>query len=102
PQVRLPNLSELQTLVKDDFVSLFGPDLAHKISILKAVRRQGRVLDYGCSWGYTPYLMRKNGYEATGLEVSKSRADYARNNLGLAVIDSLAALESVPAGSFDV
>jgi 2-polyprenyl-3-methyl-5-hydroxy-6-metoxy-1,4-benzoquinol methylase len=102
PQVRLPAPSELEALIKDDFASLFGPDLAHKISILRAVRRQGRVLDYGCSWGYTPYLMRKNGYEATGFEVSKSRADYARNSLGLAVIDSLAALDSVPAGSFDV
>ena len=102
PQVRLPNLSELQTLVKGDFTSLFGPDLAHKISILKAIRPQGRVLDYGCSWGYTPYLMRKLGYEAAGFEVSKSRAEYARNHLALTVVDSLAALDSVPAGSFDV
>ena len=102
PQVRLPKTSELQTLFKDDFATLFGPDLAHKISILKAIRPRGRVLDYGCSWGYTPYLMRKNGYEAAGFEVSKSRAEYARNNLDLMVIDSLAALESVPAGSFDI
>jgi len=102
PQVRLPKPGELQTLIKDDFARMFGPDLAHKISILKAVRRQGRVLDYGCSWGYTPYLMRKNGYEAAGFEVSKSRAEYARINLGLTVIDSLAALDSVPAGSFDI
>jgi len=46
--------------------------------------------------------MRKNGYEAVGFEVSKSRAEYARMNLGLTVIDSLAALDSVPAASFDV
>ena len=102
PQVRLPELSELPTHIRDDFATMFGPDLAHKIGILKAIRPQGRVLDYGCSWGYTTYLMRKNGYEAAGFEVSKSRAEYAKKNLGLTVIDSLAALDSVPAGSFDV
>ena len=102
PQVRLPAPSELQTLIKDDFATMFGPDLGHKISILKTIRPEGRVLDYGCSWGYTTHLMRKNGYEAIGFEVSKSRAEYARKNLGLTVIDSLAALDSVPAGSFDV
>jgi 2-polyprenyl-3-methyl-5-hydroxy-6-metoxy-1,4-benzoquinol methylase len=102
PQVRLPKPSELPTLMKSDFATMFGPDLGHKISILKAIRPEGRVLDYGCSWGYTTHLMRKNGYEAVGFEVSKSRAEYARTNLGLTVIDSLAALDSVPDGSFDV
>jgi 2-polyprenyl-3-methyl-5-hydroxy-6-metoxy-1,4-benzoquinol methylase len=102
PQVRLPKPSELRTLMKSDFATMFGPDLAHKIGILKAIRPEGRVLDYGCSWGYTTHLMQKNGYEAVGFEVSKSRAEYARMNLGLTVIDSLAALDSVPAGSFDV
>src|SRR5690242_18074402 len=62
PQVRLPGPSELQTLIKEEFASLFGPDLAHKLSILKAIRGHGRVLDYGCSWGYTTYLMRKKGF----------------------------------------
>ena len=102
PQVRLPGPSELQTLIKDEFASLFGPDLAHKLSILKAIRGHGRVLDYGCSWGYTTYLMRKKGFDAVGFEVSKSRAEYARKNLGLTVIDSIGALDAVPAGGFDI
>jgi 2-polyprenyl-3-methyl-5-hydroxy-6-metoxy-1,4-benzoquinol methylase len=102
PQVRLPEPSDLPTLIKSDFATIFGPDLGHKMSILKAVRRHGRVLDYGCSWGYSSYLMRKNGYEVVGLEVAKSRAEYARKYLGITVIDTLAALDSVPAGSFDI
>jgi SAM-dependent methyltransferase len=46
--------------------------------------------------------MRKNGYETVGFEVSKSRAEYARKNLGLTVIDSVAGLDSMPDGSFDI
>ena len=102
PQVRLPEPSELQTLIKDEFASRFGPDLAHKLGILKAIRNHGRVLDFGCSWGYATYLMCKKGFDAVGFEVSKSRAEYARKNLSLTVIDSIAALDAVPAGSFDI
>jgi SAM-dependent methyltransferase len=102
PQVRTPDPNDLQTLIENDFAPIFGPDLKHKIAVLKAIRGNGRVLDYGCSWGYTCALMRKNGYETVGFEISKWRAEYARTNLGLTVIDSVAGLGTMPNGCFDI
>jgi 2-polyprenyl-3-methyl-5-hydroxy-6-metoxy-1,4-benzoquinol methylase len=102
PQVRLPAIDSLKQHMEDNFASIFGPDLNHKMNLLKAIRRSGRVLDYGCSWGYSSHLMRKNGYEVIGFEVSKPRAEYARKNLGLSVIDSVQELDALPSGSFDV
>jgi 2-polyprenyl-3-methyl-5-hydroxy-6-metoxy-1,4-benzoquinol methylase len=102
PQVRAPDPKDLQTLIENDFAPIFGPDPKHKMSVLKAVRGNGRVLDYGSSWGYTCALLRKNGYETVGFEVSKSRAEYARKNLGITVINTAAGLDSMPDGSFDI
>jgi 2-polyprenyl-3-methyl-5-hydroxy-6-metoxy-1,4-benzoquinol methylase len=101
PQVRLPDSRELEALLEVDFASMFS-DLGPKIGLLRAVKPRGRVLDLGCSWGYATYLLRKNGYDAVGFEISRSRAAYGRKHLALPVMDSPAELESLPNGSFDV
>jgi SAM-dependent methyltransferase len=101
PQVRLPAPEDLPELLRKDFTPLFA-DVIHKIRVLRAFKPSGRVLDYGCSWGYATSLFRKYGYDAVGFEISKRRAAYAREHLGAPVIDSLPELESLPAGSFDV
>jgi 2-polyprenyl-3-methyl-5-hydroxy-6-metoxy-1,4-benzoquinol methylase len=101
PQVRLPGREELQELVQVDFAPLFR-DVIHKIQLLRSLKPKGRVLDYGCSWGYATCLLRKYGYDATGFEISKTRAAYAREHLALPVIDSPAELGAIPSGSFDI
>jgi 2-polyprenyl-3-methyl-5-hydroxy-6-metoxy-1,4-benzoquinol methylase len=102
PQVRLPDPRDLPTLKAERFVSLFGPDLNFKMGLIKAIRPAGRILDYGCSWGYATYLMGKDGYSAVGFDISKPRAGYAREHLGVPVIDSLDALAAEPNESFDI
>jgi 2-polyprenyl-3-methyl-5-hydroxy-6-metoxy-1,4-benzoquinol methylase len=102
PQVRLPDAGDLPALKAEGFTSLFGPDLNFKMGLIKAIRPAGRILDYGCSWGYATYLMRQNGYSAVGFDVSKPRAGYAREHLGVPVIDSLDALDAHPSESFDI
>jgi SAM-dependent methyltransferase len=72
------------------------------MDVLKAIRPAGRILDYGCSWGYATYLMRASGYSVVGFEISRPRAGYAREQLGVEVIDSLDELEQLPSGSFDI
>jgi 2-polyprenyl-3-methyl-5-hydroxy-6-metoxy-1,4-benzoquinol methylase len=101
PQVRLPDPQELPALLDADFTPLFR-DVIHKIRVLRRVRSSGRVLDYGCSWGYATSLLRKNGYDAVGFELSRPRAAYARKYLVVPVVDSLDGLESLPSGSFDI
>jgi hypothetical protein len=41
------------------------------------------LLDYGSSWGYGTWQIRQAGYTATAFEVSKRRARYAEERLGL-------------------
>jgi SAM-dependent methyltransferase len=101
PQVLLPAPDELQKLLAVDFAPLFG-DLSRKIDVLQTLRPRGRVLDYGCSWGYATYLLKKRGYDVTGFEVSRSRSAYGRKNLGVPILDSLEELEALPSASFDV
>jgi len=78
-------------------------DLSSKIHVLRAVCPQGRVLDYGCSWGYTVWQLRKAGYEAVGFEVSKPRAEFGCRRLGVPILDDFRALRSPELqGAFDV
>lgn len=101
PQVRLPEQAELDRWLSTNFVG--SPlDLNAKIRVLQALRPSGKVLDYGCSWGYGPYQFRQNGFDAAGFEVSKPRARYGRENVGVPIFDSVAALAELPPGSFDI
>ncbi len=37
-----------------------------------------RVLDYGCSWGYSEHHLKMAGYDAEGFEISRSRAEFGK------------------------
>jgi 2-polyprenyl-3-methyl-5-hydroxy-6-metoxy-1,4-benzoquinol methylase len=101
PQVILPTPEELRALVQCDFLG--SPlDINHKIRVLKALRPAGRVLDFGCSWAYGTYQFQRHGFDATGFEISKPRADYGRKNLGQNVIDSFEELNALPPESFHI
>jgi 2-polyprenyl-3-methyl-5-hydroxy-6-metoxy-1,4-benzoquinol methylase len=101
PQIALPSPQEARSLMESNFVG--SPlDLNAKIRVLKALHATGKVLDFGCSWGYGTFQLQQHGYEAVGFEISKPRADYARRELGLTVIDSLSELYSLRANTFDI
>jgi 2-polyprenyl-3-methyl-5-hydroxy-6-metoxy-1,4-benzoquinol methylase len=48
-----------------------------------------RILDFGCSWGYGTWQLRRAGFRVQGLEVSKGRSRFAREKLGVDVVPSL-------------
>jgi 2-polyprenyl-3-methyl-5-hydroxy-6-metoxy-1,4-benzoquinol methylase len=77
-------------------------DLSSKVELLRGLQPRGRVLDYGCSWGYGVFQLGGAGYDATGFEISRARAEYARQWLGGNILDDSAALDGTPAGRFDV
>jgi 2-polyprenyl-3-methyl-5-hydroxy-6-metoxy-1,4-benzoquinol methylase len=63
----------------------------------------GRVLDFGCSWGYTVWQLASAGFDAVGYEPSARRAEYGRKNLNVRIEtdwDALLAAEA-PSG-FDL
>ncbi|NDC76509.1 MAG: methyltransferase domain-containing protein [Chitinophagia bacterium] len=90
----LPDATRLRFLVDtgfgeknvDHYATLFGrmfPDLA---------RGEVRIIDYGCSWGYQGHQFRKHGFQYAGLEVSRRRAAFGREQLGLDIVTSEAEL----------
>jgi SAM-dependent methyltransferase len=96
----LPSESELAKLLQDGFRG--GPlDFSEKIAALKTLQASGRVLDYGCSWGYGVFQLLRQGYDAIGYEVSKGRARYGREHLRVPVLDSPGELDRLGGGSFD-
>jgi 2-polyprenyl-3-methyl-5-hydroxy-6-metoxy-1,4-benzoquinol methylase len=95
----LPNRSSLEEL-KASMCLGTGNALAQKIALLKMLLPGGRVLDFGCSWGYGTFRLMSAGYEAVGFEISEPRAVFGRTRLGLTIISSESELEKL-AGSFD-
>jgi SAM-dependent methyltransferase len=97
----LPSAERLAEMSRKGFEGT-SLDLSSKIELLRVLEPRGRVLDYGCSWGYGVFQLRAAGYDAAGFEISLPRAGYARQWLGGGVLDDPTALEGTAAGSFDV
>ncbi|HXC96981.1 MAG TPA: class I SAM-dependent methyltransferase [Edaphobacter sp.] len=96
----LPDPDTLNSFVANNFVGS-PKDFAEQISVLKTFLPQGRVLDFGCSWGYGVYQLKQAGYDAFGFEISLPRAQMGRNKLGVEILDKLEDLEQIPSQSVD-
>jgi 2-polyprenyl-3-methyl-5-hydroxy-6-metoxy-1,4-benzoquinol methylase len=96
----LPDDGEVARLVASGFRGT-EKDFAEKIALLRSVCPGGRVLDFGCSWGYGTLQLRQAGYDVLGFEVGRSRARYGRDRLGVPIVSDPAALARLPAGAFD-
>lgn len=77
-------------------------DISEKVGLVRDQVRGGRLLDYGCSWGYGIYQFQQAGFDAVGFEISRRRAEFGRTMLGVEIIDDELALESIDDRSFDV
>jgi SAM-dependent methyltransferase len=74
-------------------------DYSARISAVHELCCQGRLLDYGASWGYGVWQFRDAGYDAVGFEISRPRMMFGKERLGLEMVDSTS---NLPAHSFDV
>jgi 2-polyprenyl-3-methyl-5-hydroxy-6-metoxy-1,4-benzoquinol methylase len=86
----LPTDNELARFVSDGFPGNFN--FQPKLRALTTLLASGRVLDFGCSWGYGVCQLRTLGFDATGFELSKPRAQFGREKLGIEIIDDPAEL----------
>ena len=101
PQVVLPGNEELRSLIDANFAG--SPlDINNKVRVLSALRPSGKVLDFGCSWGYGMAQLQKHGFDVVGFEISRPRAEYGREKMGLNILDTYEALARIPDGSFDI
>jgi 2-polyprenyl-3-methyl-5-hydroxy-6-metoxy-1,4-benzoquinol methylase len=76
-------------------------DYANYLNVLSSLggKPGDRLLDFGCSWGYGSYQMKKHGYEVVAFEISKPRCRYAREKLGVKAYDIL---DDLKEGDFDI
>jgi len=70
-------------------------DFSRFIQIIKGLNipRNAKILDYGANWGYAVSQLKKEGYDAIGFEISKSRAEFGRK-LGVNIATSLDEIET--------
>ena len=97
----IPGTDEIAHLLETNFS---GTDLdsSRNISIVMANSNKGKILDYGCSWGYAGFQFAKLGYDVTGFEISKPRAKFGREKLGVEIVDEFSQIDALPDNSFDV
>jgi len=101
----LPSDEDLIQQMKENFPT--KRDHSHYIkALLKSY--SGKVLDFGCSWGYSVHQLKQAGFDAEGFEISKSRAEFGKKlnvkinfsedavNGGLDLIMSSHAIEHLP------
>lgn len=71
----LPTDEQLVKLMKDNF-----PDKRNHSRFVHALLKNysAKVLDYGCSWGYSVHQLRHAGFNAEGFEISRPRAEFGK------------------------
>ncbi|HEX5235830.1 MAG TPA: class I SAM-dependent methyltransferase [Silvibacterium sp.] len=74
-------------------------DAADDLKTIQPLVPSGKLLDYGCSWGYCTRQFIEAGYDAEGFEISEPRAQYGRGTLGLRITSDITDFED---SSFDV
>ncbi|MEM9023310.1 MAG: methyltransferase domain-containing protein, partial [Bacteroidota bacterium] len=70
---QLPDAATLEQLKAENF-----PDQRNYSPYVRAISAVAdpRVVDYGCSWGYTLYQMQQEGLDVQGYELSRPRAAF--------------------------
>jgi ubiquinone/menaquinone biosynthesis C-methylase UbiE/transcription elongation factor Elf1 len=88
-----PTDEALRELLANNFAGS-EKDYTTYIKVLAALggKPGDRLLDFGCSWGYGSWQLKKHGYDVVAFEISKPRCRYAREKLNVAARDNLAGL----------
>jgi len=96
----LPDAATLSQFKADNFRGS-PKDFQEQIAVFQQVLPTGRVLDFGCSWGYGVFQLRNAGYDAFGFEISRPRADLGRREFGIEILDKLEDMDTMPSQSLD-
>lgn len=94
-----PSDAALAELMKNRFAG-GEKDYSDYINVVCAAggREGDRLFDFGCSWGYGSWQFRQFGFAVESYEISRPRAQFAREKLGVMVHGSLDQVS----GDFDI
>lgn len=79
----VPDPKRVQELVSIDFRGTQYDKSERTNFLRRTVDGKGRLLDFGCSWGYSAYQYALAGFQVTGFELDRNRARFGREQLGL-------------------
>ena len=88
-----PNSEQLNDLIDNCFRSsdkFFG----ERIQSIKSQCNGNKILELGSSWGYFLYQAKQQGFDVTGVEISKPRREFGINNLKVNIVDSFNKLDN--------
>lgn len=74
----------------------------HSLKILKAHKKTGRLLDLGCGMGQFLKIVKDDGWEVLGIDISKSAIEYARREFNIEILESLLRDANYESDFFDV
>src|SRR5262249_6858884 len=77
----LPSDDELASLIERGFSGEKNWDYYNEVLKNAGLTHGARIFDFGCSWGYGSYQMKKAGYLVSAFEVSVTRRKYAKEKL---------------------
>jgi 2-polyprenyl-3-methyl-5-hydroxy-6-metoxy-1,4-benzoquinol methylase len=77
------------------------PTFARGLKQLRELRTPGRLLDIGCSYGAFMVLAQGEGWDTSGVELSKEPAKFAREERRLDVFNGTVEQAGYPEGYFD-
>ncbi|MBD2292373.1 methyltransferase domain-containing protein [Anabaena sphaerica FACHB-251] len=97
----LPDELSLKDLLENKFHGS-SKDFSEKINLVKSYISTGKLLDYGCSWGYGVWQFKQAGYDSIGFEISQPRADFGRKVLGVDIISRQDEINNLEQESFDI
>jgi SAM-dependent methyltransferase len=97
----VPGAQEVERLTADNFAGT-PYDKSHRIEVIYSVRPGGRILDFGCSWGYSLYQLKRAGYDPVGFELARNRAEAGRRLLGVEIRSDWESLLEDYRGRFDI
>lgn len=80
----LPNDQEINTLKIKNFPALRAYD-DYIDACFNRDPKGLKIIDYGCSWGYNVYKLKKSGYDTLGYELSIPRAKFGEEKLDVSI-----------------
>ena len=91
PAQQPPTPESLAQITHEGVLNHPANNYANYAKVLKAsgLKPGSTVLDFGCSWGYGSWQLREAGFVVYSMEVSKPRADYARNSMGCTMVNDI-------------
>jgi 2-polyprenyl-3-methyl-5-hydroxy-6-metoxy-1,4-benzoquinol methylase len=70
--------------------------------IARFAQHPGRLLDFGCGWGFFLAVAKDRGWEPYGLEPLPGHSVYARAKFGIPVVTNTLREDTFPEGFFDI